>query len=174
MASSKDYLTFVLEQLSDLDSISYRAMMGEYILYYRDKIVGGIYDDRLLVKPVSSAISLMPTTTYELPYEGAKEMLLVDDVDSREFLCNLFLSMYDELPAPKKKTPPPKNSDKKPLAMSFIPTAKGFVYNMDLLVAQPPVNHSLTQKPLDYKNNGSYTTVINLLSKDLSKRRKPA
>ena len=137
MASSKDYLTFVLEQLSDLDSISYRAMMGEYILYYRDKIVGGIYDDRLLVKPVSSAISLMPTATYELPYEGAKEMLLVDDVDSREFLCNLFLSMYDELPAPKKKNPPPKNSDKKPLAMSFIPTAKGFVYNMDLFVAQP-------------------------------------
>ena len=108
MASSKNYLTFVLEQLSDLDSISYRAMMGEYILYYRDKIVGGIYDDRLLVKPVSSAISLMPTTTYELPYEGAKEMLLVDDVDNREFLCNLFLSMYDELPAPKKKNPPSK------------------------------------------------------------------
>ena len=86
-----------------LTAISYRAMMGEYILYYRDKIVGGIYDDRLLVKPVSSAIFLMPTATYELPYEGAKEMLLVDDVDSREFLCNLFLSMYDELPAPKKK-----------------------------------------------------------------------
>jgi TfoX/Sxy family transcriptional regulator of competence genes len=104
MASSKDYLTFVLEQLSDLDSISYRTMMGEY----RDKIVGGIYDDRLLVKPVSSAISLMPTATYELPYEGAKEMLLVDDVDSREFLCNLFLSMYDELPAPKKKKNPSK------------------------------------------------------------------
>ena len=81
----------------------------------------------------------MPTAPYELPYEGAKEMLLVDGVDSREFLCNLFLSMYDELPAPKKKTPPPKNSDKKPLAMIFIPTAKGFVYNMDLFVAQPPV-----------------------------------
>ena len=174
MASSKDYLTFVLEQLSDLDSISYRAMMGEYILYYRDKIVGGIYDDRLLVKPVSSAIFLMPTATYELPYEGAKEMLLVDDVDSREFLCNLFLSMYDELPAPKKKTPPPKNSDKKPLAMSFIPTAKGLVYNMDLFVAQPPVNYSLTLKPLDYKNNGSHATVINLLSKDFLKCRNPA
>ena len=174
MASSKDYLTFVLEQLSDLDSISYRAMMGEYILYYRDKIVGGIYDDRLLVKPVSSAISLMPTATYELPYEGAKEMLLVDDVDSREFLCNLFLSMYDELPAPKKKNPPPKNSDKKPLAMSFIPTAKGFVYNMDLFVAQPPVNHSLTLKPLDYKNNDSHAAVINLLSKDFLKCCKPA
>ena len=78
MASGKEYLHFILEQLSDLDSISYRAMMDEYILYYRDKIVGGIYDDRLLVKPVSSAISLMPTATYELPYEGAKEMLLVN------------------------------------------------------------------------------------------------
>ena len=104
MASSKDYLTFVLEQLSDLDGISYRAMMGEYILYFRDKIVGGIYDDRLLVKPVPSAIALMPTAAYELPYDGAKEMLLVDDVDNIEFLCNLFLSMYDELPTPKKST----------------------------------------------------------------------
>ncbi len=103
MASSKDYLTFVLEQLSDLEGITHRAMMGEYILYFREKIVGGIYDDRLLVKPVPSAIALMPTATYELPYEGAKEMLFVDDVDNRDFLCNLFLSMYDELPAPKKK-----------------------------------------------------------------------
>ena len=103
MASSKDYLTFVLEQLSGLEGITYRAMMGEYILYFRDKIVGGIYDDRLLVKPVPSAISLIPTVTYELPYEGAKEMLLIDDVDNREFLCNLFLSMYGELPVPKKK-----------------------------------------------------------------------
>ena len=98
----------VLQCCINLRLISYRAMMGEYILYYRDKIVGGIYDDRLLVKPVSSVISLMPTATYELPYEGAKEMLLVDDVDSREFLCNLFLSMYDELPAPKKKKTPSK------------------------------------------------------------------
>lgn len=103
MASSKEYLTFVLEQLSDLDSISYRAMMGEYILYFREKIVGGIYDDRLLVKSVSAAISLMPSATYELPYEGAKEMLLVDDIDNKEFLCKLFLTIYDELPAPKKK-----------------------------------------------------------------------
>ena len=106
MASSKDYLTFVLEQLSGLEGVTYRAMMGEYILYFCDKIVGG---NRLLVKPVSSAIALMPTVTYELPYEGAKEMLLVDDVDNKEFLCNLFLSMYDELPAPKKK----KNDSKK-------------------------------------------------------------
>ena len=78
-------------------------MMGEYILYYRGKIVGGIYDDRLLVKPVKSAVSLMPTATYELPYEGAKEMLLVENVDSKEFLTELFDAMYEELPAPKKK-----------------------------------------------------------------------
>lgn len=103
MASSKAYLEFVLEQLSELEEITYKAMMGEYIIYYRGRIVGGIYDDRLLVKPVKSAISLMPNATYELPYEGAKEMLLVDDVDSKEFLSQLFNAMYDELPAPKKK-----------------------------------------------------------------------
>ena len=102
MASSKEYLYFILEQLSELDGITYRAMMGEYIIYYRGKIVGGIYDDRLLVKPVKSAIPLMPNATYELPYEGAKEMLLVDNVDSKEFLTKLFDAMYDELPAPKK------------------------------------------------------------------------
>lgn len=104
MASSKEYLTFVLEQLSDLEGISYRAMMGEYILYFRDKIIGGIYDDRLLVKPVPSALSLMPSVEYELPYDGAKEMLLVDDIDNKEFLLKLILAMYDELPAPKRKT----------------------------------------------------------------------
>ena len=103
MASSKAYLDFVLEQLSGLEEITYRAMIGEYILYYRGKIVGGIYDDRLLVKPVKSAVSLMPTATYELPYEGAKEMLLVEDVDSKAFLTELFDAMYEELPAPKKK-----------------------------------------------------------------------
>ena len=103
MASSKVYLDFILEQLSELEEITYRAMMGEYILYYRNKIVGGIYDDRLLVKPVKSAILLMPDATYELPYEGAKKMLLVDNVDSKEFLNNLFDAMYEELPAPKKK-----------------------------------------------------------------------
>ena len=80
MASSKEYLQFILEQLSDLEEISYRAMMGEYIIYYRDRIVGGIYDDRLLVKPTKSAVSYMATAIYELPYEGAKEMLLVEDV----------------------------------------------------------------------------------------------
>ena len=105
MASSKEYLEFILGQLSELEEITYRAMMGEFIIYYRGKIVGGIYDDRLLVKPVKSAISYMPTAPYELPYEGAKEMLLVDEVDNKEFLTGLFHAMYDELPAlkPKKK-----------------------------------------------------------------------
>ena len=103
MASSKEYLDFVLEQLSQLEEITYRAMMGEYIIYYRGKIVGGIYDDRLLVKPVKSAIALMPNATYELPYEGAKEMLLVDNVDSKEFLSKLFDEMYNELPTPTNK-----------------------------------------------------------------------
>lgn len=103
MASSKEYLDFILEQLSELEEITYRAMMGEYIIYYRGKIVGGIYDDRLLVKPIKSAISFMTDVTYELPYEGAKEMLLVDEVDNKEFLTKLFYAMYDELPAPKKK-----------------------------------------------------------------------
>ena len=100
MPSSKEYMEFVLEQCKELTS---RAMMGEFILYYRGKIVGGIYDNRLLVKPVKSALSLMPTATHEMPYEGAKEMLLVDNVDSKEFLAKLFDAMYDELPAPKKK-----------------------------------------------------------------------
>ena len=103
MASHKEYLDFILEQISELEEITYRAMMGEYIIYYRGKIVGGIYDDRLLVKPVKSAISLMPDANYELPYEGAKEMLLVNDVDSKDFLTRLFNAMYNNLPAPKKK-----------------------------------------------------------------------
>ena len=103
MASRKEYLDFILEQLSDLEEISYRSMMGEYIIYYRGKIIGGIYDDRFLVKPVRSAIALMPNAKYELPYDGAKEMLLVDDVDNKEFLTGLFNSMYDELPVPKAK-----------------------------------------------------------------------
>ena len=103
MASSKTYLDFILEQLSELQDIRYRAMMGEFIIYYRGKIVGGIYDGRLLVKAVPSAIAYMPNASYELPYEGAKEMLLVDDVDNKEYLTRLFNSMYDELPTPKAK-----------------------------------------------------------------------
>ena len=103
MASSKEYLDFILEQLSELKEITYRSMMGEYIVYYRGKIVGGIYDDRFLVKPVKSAIAYMPNAKYELPYDGAKEMLLVDDVDNKEYLTGLFNSMYKELPALKRK-----------------------------------------------------------------------
>ena len=103
MASSKEYLDFILDQLSGLDEISYRAMMGEYIVYYRGRIVGGIYDDRFLVKPTKSAVSMMPDADKELPYEGAKEMLLVDNVENREFLQELLNAMYDELPTPKKK-----------------------------------------------------------------------
>ena len=103
MSSSKEYLDFILEQLSDLDDISYRAMMGEYIIYYRGKIIGGIYDDRFLIKPVKVAMDMMPDADMEFPYEGAKEMLLVDDLDDREFLKELLEAMYEELPAPKKK-----------------------------------------------------------------------
>ena len=103
MASSKEYLSFILDQLSGLDGITHRAMMGEYILYYRDRIIGGIYDDRFLVRPVPSAVAMMPDAEREIPYEGAKEMLLVDNADSRDFLTQLIESMYDELPTPKKR-----------------------------------------------------------------------
>ena len=103
MASSKEYLHFILEQLSTLDDVSYRPMMGEYILYYRGKIVGGIYDDRLLVKKTKSALECMPAAVCDFPYEGAKEMLLVEEVDNKEFLTKLFDAMYDELPLPKSR-----------------------------------------------------------------------
>ena len=103
MASSKKYLDFMLEQLSGLDEISYRVMMGEYIIYYRGKIVGGIDDDRFLVKPTKSAVAMMPDADTELPYEGSKEMLLVDNVENRDFLRDLLEAMYMELPNVKKK-----------------------------------------------------------------------
>ena len=103
MASSKEYLDYILEQLSDLEDITYRAMMGEYIIYYKDKIIGGIYDDRFLVKPVKSAMAMMPDASMELPYDGAKEMILIDDVDERDFLRELLEAMYEDLPAPRKK-----------------------------------------------------------------------
>ncbi len=103
MASSREYLDFVLGQLSELDDVSYRAMMGEYIIYYRGKVIGGIYDDRFLVKQTKSAKKLMPEAVLELPYEGAKEMLLVDNPDDRAFLAELFNAMVDELPATKKR-----------------------------------------------------------------------
>ena len=101
MASSKEYLTFVLDQLSGLSGITWRGMMGEYILYFRGRVAGGIYDDRLLVKPVPAALELMPDAPRELPYPGAKEMLLVEDVDNGDFLRELFRAMYDQLQAPK-------------------------------------------------------------------------
>lgn len=103
MASSKEYLNFILEQLSSLDDIAHRMMMGEYIIYYKGKIMAYICDDRLLVKPTLSAKALMPSAKYEPPYEGAKDMLLVEEVDDAQFLVDLFEAMYDELPEPKKK-----------------------------------------------------------------------
>ena len=102
MASSREYLEFIMEQLSKLEGVSHRAMMGEYVIYLRGKVVGGIYDDRLLVKPTKAAERLMPNAGYELPYEGGKPMLLVDNVDSREFLAELFEAVYADLP--EKKT----------------------------------------------------------------------
>ena len=103
MASSKSYLDFILDQLSDLDGVSWRAMMGEYILYYKGKITGGIYDDRLLLKPTASAVQMMPNAVLEAPYSGAKEMLLVDNPDDRAFLSALLNAMYDELPSAKRR-----------------------------------------------------------------------
>lgn len=102
MASSKDYLNYVLEQLSPLEDISYRAMMGEYVFYYQGKVFGGVYDDRLLIKPTKSAVMMVREPVYELPYEGAKEMLSVD-VDDRELLCEIIPAMAHELSAPKKR-----------------------------------------------------------------------
>ena len=103
MASGKDYLDFILDQLSELEEITFRQMMGEYILYYRGKVIGGVYDDRFLVKQTKSALAMMPDADLELPYEGAKEMILVDDVENKDFLKELIEAMYGELPAPKKK-----------------------------------------------------------------------
>ena len=102
MSSSKDYLNFVLEQLSDLQGISSRAMMGEYVIYYQGKVIGGIYDDRFLVKTTKSAKELLPDAPLELPYQGAKEMLL-PDIDNRELLNKLIPAIAEELPTPKKK-----------------------------------------------------------------------
>ncbi len=103
MASTKAYLDYVLEQLSGLEDISFRAMMGEYVLYYQGKVFGGIYDNRFLVKPVPSAKALMPDAPSELPYDGAKEMLLVENIEDKAFLAELLQAMEKELPAPKKK-----------------------------------------------------------------------
>ncbi len=103
MPSSLGYFEFVLEQISGLDGVTYRAMMGEYIIYYRGKIVGGIYDDRFLVKETASSKAMMPDAAREIPYDGAKEMLLVEEIDNREFLRELIEAMYQELPETKKR-----------------------------------------------------------------------
>ena len=105
MASSKDYVNYVLEQLSHLQDIICRPMMGEFLMYYRGKLVGGIYDDRLLVKPTERAQALLPNASLELPYQGAKLMLAVDCIEDRETMEYLFNALYDELPAPKHKKP---------------------------------------------------------------------
>ena len=103
MASSKDYLQFVLEQLSDIEGITYRPMMGEYIIYCKGKIIGGIYDNRFLVKPVKSALKYVKNIYFEMPYKGGKEMLLIDNIDDKDYLCGLIDAMLDELPQPKAK-----------------------------------------------------------------------
>lgn len=102
MASTKDYLHYILEQLGGLEDITYRAMMGEYVLYFKGKVFGGIYDNRFLVKPVRSARSLMPNAPLELPYESAKPMLLVENPDDREFLTELISAMFSDLPYQKR------------------------------------------------------------------------
>lgn len=104
MASSQDYLEYLLEQLSQVEGISYRPMMGEYIIYHHGKVIGGLYDNRFLVKPTKTAQNMMPEADWELPYDGAKKkMLLVDDLDNKQFLCELLNAIYEELPAPKKR-----------------------------------------------------------------------
>ena len=103
MATSKEYLSYILEQLGEIGNISHRAMMGEYVLYYKDKVIGGIYDNRFLVKPVKSAVALLPDAPMETPYEGAKDMLMIEDVENHALMAGLMEAMYDELPAPKPK-----------------------------------------------------------------------
>lgn len=103
MATSKSYFEYILDSLSGLEDITYRNMMGEYIVYYRGKIAAMVCDDRFLVKPVSVAKRLLPDAHVQTPYEGAKPMLLVENTDNREFLSQLFIEMYEELPEPKPK-----------------------------------------------------------------------
>lgn len=103
MASSKEYLVYVLDLLSGLDGITYRGMMGEYVIYYQGKVFGGVYDDRFLIKPTKSVLEMIPDATFEIPYDGGKEMVLVDSED-REFITQLVDAMYDDLPAPRRKT----------------------------------------------------------------------
>ncbi len=103
MPSGRDYLDFVLEQLSEIEGITWKRMMGEYLLYVQGKLIGGIYDNRLLVKPTKGAQALLADAPYELPYEGAKPMLMVEDMENRQLLSALCRVLYDELPTGKKK-----------------------------------------------------------------------
>lgn len=103
MSTSKEYLEFILEQLSEINGITCKMMMGEYIIYHHGKIAAYLCDDRLLIKPVPSAVKMMPNASYEPPYEGAKDMLLCDNIDDKDFLKALFEAIYPELPEPKKK-----------------------------------------------------------------------
>jgi TfoX/Sxy family transcriptional regulator of competence genes len=112
MASSKEYLEFIMDQLSGLENVSYRAMMGEYILYCGGKVIGGIYDDRLLIKPTKSALAMVPLAVMELPYDGAKEMLPVTIIDDRELLQKMVLEMFSELPQRKVKTKKPVKNER--------------------------------------------------------------
>ncbi len=110
MASGKDYLEYILEQLSDLEDITWRPMMGEYIIYYRDRIIGGIYDDRFLLKPVPATLEILPDAEMDVPYEGAKEMILVENVDDSALLCELVSAVYEGLPSGKKRGPAKKKA----------------------------------------------------------------
>jgi len=103
MATSKEYLAFILDQLSGVSGITHRMMMGEFMLYHHGKLAAYLCDDRLLVKILPSTKQLLPDAPKEPPYPGAKDMLLVENVDDRVFLKALFEAMYPELPEPKKK-----------------------------------------------------------------------
>lgn len=104
MPSSKEFLNYVLDQLSNLEDISYRYMMAEYIIYYKGKIAGGIFNNRLMIKPVKAAMNFLKEPVYDIPFDGAKEWILIEDIDDKDFLTNLFKVIYDDLSFPKKKS----------------------------------------------------------------------
>lgn len=97
MASSKEYLAYVLEQLSETEAVRYRPMMGEYLIYCRNKLVGGVYDDRFLVKPTRSAVALLPDAPREEPYPGGKPMLLVTEMENKSLLQELLEAVSKEV-----------------------------------------------------------------------------
>lgn len=103
MPSTKEFLNYVLDQLNDLEDITYRYMMSEYIIYYKGKIAGGIFDNRLMIKPVKSAIDFIENPIYDIPFDGAKEWILIEDIEDKEFLTELFITIYKDLSFPKKK-----------------------------------------------------------------------